>query len=76
MSGFLAISVSPSQFFAAPAAAVDAARALAAAARERVLLLDGAMGTQIQGLGLDEAHFRGERFVGCDCAISRATTIC
>jgi 5-methyltetrahydrofolate--homocysteine methyltransferase len=36
--------------------------ALVAAARERVLVLDGAMGTMIQGLGFDEAAFRGERF--------------
>jgi 5-methyltetrahydrofolate--homocysteine methyltransferase len=41
--------------------------ALAAAARERILVLDGAMGTQIQGLGLNEDHFRGDRFVGCAC---------
>ncbi len=42
-------------------------RALAAAARERILVLDGAMGTQIQGLGFDEDAFRGSRFVGCAC---------
>ncbi len=30
--------------------------------RERILLLDGAMGTMIQGLELDEAAVRGERF--------------
>jgi len=30
--------------------------------RERILLLDGAMGTMIQGQGLDEDAFRGERF--------------
>jgi 5-methyltetrahydrofolate--homocysteine methyltransferase len=41
--------------------------ALVAAARERILILDGAMGTQIQGLGFDEAHFRGEAFAGCAC---------
>ena len=29
---------------------------------ERILLLDGAMGTQIQALGLDERGVRGERF--------------
>jgi 5-methyltetrahydrofolate--homocysteine methyltransferase len=57
------------QLFAAPAAEGDVAATLAAAARERVLILDGAMGTQIQGLGLDESHFRGERFVGCECAL-------
>ena len=31
--------------------------ALEKAARERILVLDGAMGTQIQGLGFDEDHF-------------------
>lgn len=36
--------------------------ALLAAARERILVLDGAMGTMIQNLQLDEAAFRGERF--------------
>src|SRR5258708_35738328 len=30
--------------------------------RERIVLLDGAMGTMIQSYGLDEAAFRGERF--------------
>src|SRR5947208_15824010 len=35
---------------------------LLAAARERILVLDGAMGTMIQGLQYDEAAFRGERF--------------
>jgi 5-methyltetrahydrofolate--homocysteine methyltransferase len=36
--------------------------ALLAAARERILVLDGAMGTMIQNLQFDEAAFRGERF--------------
>jgi 5-methyltetrahydrofolate--homocysteine methyltransferase len=31
-------------------------------ARQRILVLDGAMGTMIQNLQLDEAAFRGERF--------------
>ncbi|MBI5112170.1 MAG: methionine synthase [Rhodovulum sp.] len=35
---------------------------LRALAREKILVLDGAMGTQIQELKLDEAAFRGERF--------------
>src|SRR5271157_4601630 len=30
--------------------------------RERIVLLDGAMGTMVQSYGLDEAAFRGERF--------------
>lgn len=42
-------------------------QALRAAASERILILDGAMGTQIQGLGFDEDHFRGDRFIGCAC---------
>lgn len=41
--------------------------ALKAAARERILIMDGAMGTEIQQLGLGEAHFRGDRFVACEC---------
>ncbi|MFD9898717.1 methionine synthase [Mesorhizobium sp. NPDC059025] len=41
--------------------------ALKAAARERILVLDGAMGTQIQGLGFGEDHFRSDRFGGCAC---------
>src|SRR6266481_5326062 len=36
--------------------------ALLAAAHKRILVLDGAMGTMIQGLECDEAAFRGERF--------------
>src|SRR5579863_9541838 len=44
----------------------DARSALDRAASERVLLIDGAMGTQIQCLGLDERHFRGERFHSCE----------
>ena len=33
--------------------------ALLALARQRILVLDGAMGTMIQGLEYDEAAFRG-----------------
>ncbi|MEO7222903.1 MAG: homocysteine S-methyltransferase family protein, partial [Devosia sp.] len=40
----------------------DARAALAAAAAERILVLDGAMGTMIQQLKLSEEDFRGERF--------------
>ena len=40
----------------------DKRTALLAMARERILVLDGAMGTMIQGLQYDEAAFRGERF--------------
>jgi 5-methyltetrahydrofolate--homocysteine methyltransferase len=45
----------------------DIRAALEKAARERILILDGAMGTQIQGLGFKEEHFRGDRFEGCAC---------
>jgi 5-methyltetrahydrofolate--homocysteine methyltransferase len=37
--------------------------ALLAEARKRILVLDGAMGTMIQGLQYDETAFRGARFV-------------
>ncbi|MBN9049990.1 MAG: methionine synthase [Rhizobiales bacterium] len=40
----------------------DVAAALKAAAAERILVLDGAMGTMIQDLKLDERAFRGARF--------------
>ena len=40
----------------------DATADLTAALRERVLVLDGAMGTMIQAHGLSEADYRGERF--------------
>src|SRR6185437_4910221 len=49
-SRLMSVSVSPKR------------TALLAAARERILVLDGAMGTMIQGLQYDEAAFRAERF--------------
>ncbi|WJH40331.1 methionine synthase [Aliirhizobium terrae] len=52
---------------AAPRDGTEILNALKAAARERILVIDGAMGTQIQGLGFQEEHFRGERFIGCAC---------
>jgi 5-methyltetrahydrofolate--homocysteine methyltransferase len=54
---------------AAPSDGANVLAALTAAARERILVIDGAMGTQIQGLGFEEAHFRGERFASCDCLL-------
>ncbi|MCO6388593.1 methionine synthase [Aliihoeflea sp. 40Bstr573] len=45
----------------------DVASLVGKAAAERILILDGAMGTQIQGLGFDEDHFRGSRFGACEC---------
>ncbi|MHC5307590.1 methionine synthase [Bartonella sp. LJL80] len=49
--------------------ATDRIALLNQAAKERILILDGAMGTQIQGLHFDEEHFRGHRFVACECAL-------
>ncbi len=40
----------------------DRVSALHDALRERILVLDGAMGTMIQSYGLEEADFRGSRF--------------
>jgi 5-methyltetrahydrofolate--homocysteine methyltransferase len=42
----------------------DARTYLARAMRERIVFLDGAMGTALQGYALDEAAYRGERFAG------------
>ena len=49
----------------------DAFAQLDAIARERILILDGAMGTQIQGLGLTEEDYAGGHGhgAGCGCAI-------
>src|SRR5271170_6838689 len=44
----------------------DALTALKTAASQSILLIDGAMGTQIQCLNLDEKNFRGDRFHSCD----------
>src|SRR5271166_3206895 len=44
-----------------------ALKALREAASDRILVIDGAMGTQIQDLGLGENHFRGDRFQSCAC---------
>jgi 5-methyltetrahydrofolate--homocysteine methyltransferase len=41
---------------------LDRTRELECLLRERIVILDGAMGTMIQGYNLDEAGFRGERF--------------
>ena len=66
----MSIVSSLDDLFGAPSPRADGAEILAAlkdAARERILVLDGAMGTQIQGLGLQEDHFRGDRFATCAC---------
>src|SRR6266581_1908061 len=41
----------------------DRTEELSALLERRILILDGAMGTTIQGYRLSEADFRGERFV-------------
>ncbi len=43
--------------------------ALRRLAAERILMLDGAMGTMIQALGLDEEGFRGARFDAWNCEV-------
>lgn len=53
-----------SDFQPTPVDGADIERALRQSASERILVLDGAMGTQIQDLKLSEAEFRGERFKG------------
>ena len=65
--------------FGALAPADDGSEVLAAlrkAARERILILDGAMGTQIQGLGFDEDAFPRRALQRLRTATSRATTTC
>lgn len=44
----------------------EVVQSLTKAASERILMLDGAMGTMIQRLKLEEADFRGERFKDWD----------
>ena len=44
----------------------DRLQALSAALEQRILVLDGAMGTMIQGYGLGEDDYRGERFADWD----------
>jgi 5-methyltetrahydrofolate--homocysteine methyltransferase len=50
------------QFTPRHADGADVLAALTRAAAERILVLDGAMGTMIQRYKFDEAAFRGERF--------------
>ena len=44
----------------------DATEELSAALRQRILVIDGAMGTMIQQYKLDEAQYRGERYADYD----------
>jgi 5-methyltetrahydrofolate--homocysteine methyltransferase len=50
-------------------------RGLGAELRKRVLVLDGAMGTMIQGLGLSEAEFRGSRYVDHPMSLEGANDV-
>jgi 5-methyltetrahydrofolate--homocysteine methyltransferase len=52
------------EFKIAPVDGAEVERAIRQSASERILVIDGAMGTQIQGLKLSEEDFRGERFKG------------
>jgi 5-methyltetrahydrofolate--homocysteine methyltransferase len=47
----------------------DRIAALEAAIRERIVVLDGAMGTMIQPLGFDEAAFRGAQFANHSASV-------
>ncbi len=51
-------------FTPTPVDGAEIHRALRQSASERILVLDGAMGTQIQNQKFSEADFRGERFKG------------
>ncbi len=43
---------------------------------ERILILDGAMGTMIQQYNLKEEDFRGERFAHIPRSVERGIMIC
>ena len=49
------------------------AQTLRRLAAERILVLDGAMGTMIQGHKLEKHHYHGERF--CDHQCEQSGTI-
>ena len=42
----------------------ESAKTLISAVADRTLVLDGAMGTMIQGFNLSESDFRGKEFAG------------
>jgi len=54
-------------FSALPLRQDDAEGRFRAEAAKRILVLDGAMGTEVQGLKFEETHFRGQRFAACAC---------
>ena len=45
------------------------AQQLKTALKQRIMILDGGMGTMIQGYGLEEADYRGERFANWHCDV-------
>jgi methionine synthase I (cobalamin-dependent) len=53
----------------------DVTTRLEACLKERILIIDGAMGTMIQGYKLGEADYRGAR-LPTGIPTSRATTTC
>ncbi|MCU0924549.1 MAG: homocysteine S-methyltransferase family protein [Hydrogenophaga sp.] len=59
-----ATTLSPDTPKAAPVRDYTRAQTLSGLLRERIVLMDGAMGTMIQQMGLTEAHFRGDRLGG------------
>ncbi|GAB2862594.1 methionine synthase [Nocardioides pacificus] len=58
--------MSPSDAQPADLIRPDLTDELSEAMRTRILVIDGAMGTMIQGYGLEEADYRGERFADFD----------
>ena len=54
-------------FDSVPPLADDAEALFRAEAAKRILIIDGAMGTEVQSLNYEEHHFRGDRFAGCVC---------
>jgi len=42
--------------------------------KQRIVILDGAMGTMIQGHKLEEEDFRGQRFANHPCDLKGITT--
>lgn len=55
-------TLSPDTPTVAPVREYTRAQTLSSLLRERIVLMDGAMGTMIQQMGLTEAHYRGQRF--------------
>ncbi|MDF5946154.1 hypothetical protein P4129_01665 [Pseudomonas aeruginosa] len=51
-------------------------QALQHALEERILILDGGMGTMIQSYKLEEADYRGERFADWPSDVKATTTSC